>query len=164
MTVAPGREVRVGAGDEQEPLVPTRLGASRLAEPQQVAVAGREAELDAGALELDQHHERIVVPEERSRQVDLDHVVDRAGPERVVHRGTQRTAEPVGLVLVPSAPSRPDTAATPRWRNSTTSEPDCDLAATEERGRTRPTAGRAAGSTARPPTAIVRNAPIDHTQ
>ena len=59
-------------GDEQQPLVAARLDASRLAEAVEVAALGHEAELDPGALQLGEHHVRVVVGEERPRQVDLD--------------------------------------------------------------------------------------------
>ena len=59
-------------------------------EPFQVAAFRYEVELDPGALQLGEHHVRIVVGEERTRQIDFHVVVDGAGvdgPFELFRRG-----------------------------------------------------------------------------
>ena len=76
-----------------------------------------------GALQLDQHHEGVVVPEERSGQVDLDDVVDGAGT--AARRGSRHAVAARGgrSRPRPTAPIRPDSAARPRSRADRASAP-----------------------------------------
>ena len=95
-----GRQLGIRPGDEQQALVASRLGAARLAEAVEVAAVRHEVELDPGALQLGEHHVRIVVGEERPRQVDLDVVVDDAGVDGGGELGAQRPADTSRLDLV----------------------------------------------------------------
>ena len=110
----PRRQLGIGSGDEQQALVASRLGASRLAEAVEVAAVRHEAELDPGALQLGEHHVRVVVGEEGPRQVDFDVVVDDAGVDGRGQLGAQRPADTSRLDLVDG--DRGDRVARPRRR------------------------------------------------
>ena len=95
-----GRQLGIRPGDQEQALVPPGFGAARVAEAVEIAALRNEVELDPGALQFGEHHVRMVIGEERTRQIDLDVVVDDAGIDGVGELGPQRATDTLRLDLV----------------------------------------------------------------